>query len=96
MARVLICGSLYLAGVILLVPKVLPEQIGGKPGPWWVATVHYLVAMGTMIFLIGHIYLGTMGDRVWYLIQGMFTGWHKHHVPKKGSASRPIEETPEP
>lgn len=79
---------LILTGVVLLFPSVLPVRIAGRPGTFWFATAHYLTAMASILFLVAHVYLATMGDRVGYLLQGMITGWHKHHVPRQGGTGR--------
>jgi thiosulfate reductase cytochrome b subunit len=74
---------LIVTGIVLLWPTMLPEKIGGKPAVWWFATVHWLAAAAILIFFLGHLYLATMGDRIGYLVSAMFTGRHKHHVPKE-------------
>jgi thiosulfate reductase cytochrome b subunit len=79
----LISPVLIVTGVILLFPRMLPDKIGGLPGVWWFATIHYLSAAAVIVFLLAHVYLATMGDRIGYLMSAMFTGRHRHHVPKK-------------
>jgi len=74
---------LIVTGIILLFPRMLPDKIGDLPGVWWFATIHYLSAAAVIVFLLAHIYLATMGDRVGYLTSAMFTGRHRHHVPRK-------------
>lgn len=76
---------LVVTGIVLLYPQVLPEKIGGRPAVWWFATAHYLSAAAILVFLLGHIYLATTGDRVRYLFVAMITGVHRHHV-RKGDA----------
>ena len=71
---------LIVTGVLLLYPSTVPDRLWGKPGVWWFATAHYLSAAGIVAFVISHLYLITMGDRIGYLLTAMFTGWHKHHV----------------
>jgi thiosulfate reductase cytochrome b subunit len=94
---------LMATGIVLLFPRGLPDRLGGKPAVWWFATAHYLSAAGIVAFLIGHLYLITMGDKVGYLLRAMFTGWHKHHVPApetdaatSSSASSEPEDSPPP
>ena len=72
-------------GVVLLFPGVLPDRILGRPGTWWIAAAHYLFAAFATLFLLGHIYLATTGDRLSYLLSGMITGWHKQHGEKADS-----------
>jgi thiosulfate reductase cytochrome b subunit len=74
---------LVVSGIVLLFPQVLPEKIGGKPGVWWFATAHYLSAAAIIAFLLGHLYLATMGDRVSYLFAAMITGRHRSHVRRE-------------
>ncbi len=74
---------LVLTGVVLLFPGILPERLLGRPGTWWVAAAHYVLAACGTLFLIVHLYLGTTGDRLGYLLSGMITGWHKRLVTKK-------------
>jgi thiosulfate reductase cytochrome b subunit len=77
---------LVVSGVVLLFPGWLPETVGGRPGVWWVATVHYLSGAGVVAFLLGHVYLATTGDRWWYLFAAILTGRHRHHVKKPPGA----------
>jgi len=85
---------LVLSGVVLLFPGAIPDRIGGKPGVFWVATIHYLSAAAGILFLLGHLYLATMGDRIGYLLSAMLTGRHRHHVPKKVEEEREAENPP--
>jgi thiosulfate reductase cytochrome b subunit len=43
-----------------------------------VALVHYLGAAVILLFMVSHIYLGTMGPKVSSLFKMMFTGWYEH------------------
>ena len=83
---------LALTGIVLLYPRTLPDKIFGLPGVWWFATIHYLCSAALIAFLLGHIYLATMGDRIGYLISAMITGWHKHHVRKDKVTEAAAEE----
>ncbi|HEY7864173.1 MAG TPA: cytochrome b/b6 domain-containing protein, partial [Thermoanaerobaculia bacterium] len=75
---------LIVSGVILLFPRMLPEKIGARPAIWWFATAHYISAVAILVFLLGHIYLATTGDRAGYLLSAMITGRHRHHVRRAG------------
>ena len=75
-----------LIGIVLLFPRMLPDKIFGLPGVWWFATIHYLCSAVLIVFLLGHLYLATMGDRIGYLLSAMITGWHKHHKKKEEEA----------
>jgi thiosulfate reductase cytochrome b subunit len=71
---------LGVTGVILLFSDFLPNQLFGKPGGWIFATIHYIAGAGFMFFLMVHLYLCTMGDRLSYLIRGMITGYHRSEI----------------
>jgi len=76
---------LIVTGIVLLFPQVLPKRIAGRPAAWWFATAHYLSAAGIILFLLGHLYLATTGDRVRYLFTAMITGLYRHHVRSEGT-----------
>ncbi len=80
----LVLPLLVASGLVLLYPGVMPARLWGHPGPWWIATAHYLLGCAGVLFLIGHLYLGTTGDRIGYLLSGMITGWHRDHRPHDG------------
>ncbi|MCL2124032.1 MAG: hypothetical protein FWH34_08055 [Desulfovibrionaceae bacterium] len=40
------------------------------------AAAHYFMAVCYVLFLAGHLYLGTMGETPLALFKGMFTGFH--------------------
>lgn len=65
---------ILITGVILLFPALVPKLLFGWAGLMPVATLHYLVAAGVMLFVATHIYLGTMGARVLSLFTMMITG----------------------
>jgi thiosulfate reductase cytochrome b subunit len=74
---------LAVSGVLLLYPEVLPETVAGYPGTWVVATLHYLCSAVLTLFLIGHLYLITLGDRARYGLQSMIDGVHRSHRPDR-------------
>ena len=78
---------IVITGLILFWPGILPDRMLGRPGGWWIATAHYLLAWAVLLFLVGHLYLITTGDRLGYLLSSMFTGWYKHHRPKDDGGS---------
>ncbi len=43
-----------------------------------VSILHTIGAFGAVIFLIGHIYLATTGDKPYSYFMTMITGYHKH------------------
>jgi len=74
---------LLLSGVALLFPDVLPQGVLGHPGAWWVAAIHWALAAAAILFLVGHLYLGSMGDKVRDLYAAMIDGYHRHRKPKQ-------------
>lgn len=70
------------SGSVLLFADQLPDRIAGRPGPWWFATAHYLLAVGLIAFLLGHLYLATTGDKPSYNFRAMFDGVHRAHVKR--------------
>lgn len=73
---------LIVSGVALLFPDVLPKGVLGHPGAWWVAAVHWVLAAVAILFLVGHFYLGSMGDKVRDLYAAMLDGHHRHRRRK--------------
>jgi thiosulfate reductase cytochrome b subunit len=90
----LVFPLLALTGIVLLFPRMVPEKILGLPGVWWFATAHYLCAAALVVFLLIHLYLATMGDRIGYLLSAMITGWHKHHVEQNEAPEDEAEALP--
>ena len=69
---------LILSGIALLFPDMLPKGVLGHPGAWWVAAIHWALAAVAILFLVGHLYLGSMGDKVRDLYAAMLDGHHRH------------------
>ncbi len=69
---------LLLSGVALLFPGILPENVLGYSGVFWVATIHWITAAAGILFMVGHLYLGSMGDKVRDLYAAMLDGDHRH------------------
>lgn len=74
----LVMPVLVVSGLIYLFPQVAPAEFFGWSGLLPVALAHYLAAALVVAFLIGHIYLGTMGKSVTSSFRTMITGWHHH------------------
>jgi thiosulfate reductase cytochrome b subunit len=71
---------LLLSGVALLFPDVLPRGVLGYPGSWWVAAIHWILSAAAILFLVGHLYLGSTGDKVRDLYAAMLDGHHRHRT----------------
>ena len=69
---------LILSGVALLFPGFLPEDVFGYPGVFWMAAIHWILAAAGILFIVGHLYLGSMGDKVRDLYAAMLDGYHRH------------------
>ena len=69
---------LLLTGAALLFPDVLPRGLFGRPGVWWIAAIHWILAAAAILFLVAHMYLGSMGDKVRDLYAAMLDGHHRH------------------
>ena len=68
---------LVLSGLIYLYPEFAPDRLFGFDGLLPIALLHYLAAVGLLLFLVTHIYLGTTGKTVGQMFRMMFTGWHE-------------------
>jgi thiosulfate reductase cytochrome b subunit len=69
---------LLLSGVALLFPGFLPKHVLGYAGTFWLAAIHWIMAAAGILFLAGHLYLGSMGDKVRDLYAAMLDGYHRH------------------
>ena len=65
-------------GLLYLTPRFSPSQIFGFDGHLTVAMLHYLSSVVVVLFVIAHIYLGSMGAKVTSMYKTMITGWHEH------------------
>ena len=74
----LVMPILIVTGLIFLYPQFAPERLFGLDGLLPVALLHTLAASSIVLFMLGHIYLGTTGHRVSTLFRMMITGWHEH------------------
>ena len=71
---------LLLSGVALLFPDVLPRDILWHTGVGWVAAIHWILSAAAILFLVGHLYLGSMGDKVRDLYAAMLDGHYRHRT----------------
>ena len=44
------------------------------------AAIHWIVAAAGILFMVGHLYLGSMGDKVRDLYAAMLDGYHRHRT----------------
>jgi thiosulfate reductase cytochrome b subunit len=69
------------SGLVFLYPEVAPDQAFGMSGLMPVAIIHYVTAALVIAFMIGHIYLGTMGRSPTSAFRTMVTGWEDKESP---------------
>lgn len=74
----LVMPMVVVSGLVFLYPQVAPDQAFGMSGLLPVAVIHYVTAALVIAFMIGHIYLGTMGRSPTSSFKTMITGWHEH------------------
>jgi thiosulfate reductase cytochrome b subunit len=74
----LVMPVVILTGLVFLYPQFAPDRLFGLDGLLPIALVHYLGAAVILLFMVSHIYLGTMGPKVSSLFKMMFTGWYEH------------------
>ena len=67
-----------LTGLIFLYPQFAPDTLFGLDGLLPIAMVHYIGAAVILLFMVSHIYLGTVGPKVSSLFKMMITGWYEH------------------
>ncbi|MBL8590963.1 MAG: cytochrome b/b6 domain-containing protein [Methylobacteriaceae bacterium] len=67
-----------LTGLVFFYPTWAPERMFGLDGLLPIAMLHYVAGAAVILFMVAHIYLGTMGVRPTSLFRMMITGWHEH------------------
>lgn len=67
-----------ISGLVFLNPELAAGRFLGLSGLLPVAVIHYVSAALIVAFMIGHVYLGTMGRSPTSAFKTMITGWHEH------------------
>ncbi|MBL0283280.1 MAG: hypothetical protein IPQ01_04840 [Zoogloea sp.] len=67
-----------LTGLVFLYPQFAPDKLFGLDGLLPIAMLHYIGAAVILLFMVSHIYLGTVGPKVSSLFKMMLTGWYEH------------------
>ena len=75
---------LIITGIAFFFPELAPAQIFGMDGLWPIAVAHYVIGFLLTMFLLGHIYMGTMGIKPTAGFGMMITGWHEEHSEEAG------------
>ena len=61
MVMYLLMPALLITGIMFLWPELAPDRIMGVDGLLPVAMAHYVLGFFIVLFMLGHIYLGTLG-----------------------------------
>jgi thiosulfate reductase cytochrome b subunit len=72
----LLMPLLLISGIMFLWPELAPDRIMGVDGLLPIALAHYLFALLMFLFMLGHIYLATLGVTPTSHLKMMITGWH--------------------
>lgn len=75
---------LIVTGIAFFFPEWAPERLFGMDGLLPLAVAHYVIGFLLTLFLLGHIYMGTMGTTALAGFKMMITGWHDHHPGNAG------------
>jgi len=78
MVMYLLMPALLITGVMFMWPELAPDRILGVDGLLPIAMAHYVFGFFIVLFMLGHIYLGTLGATTTSLFKMMITGWHEH------------------
>lgn len=78
---------LIITGIAFFFPEWAPERLFGLDGLLPLAVAHYGIGFLLTLFLLGHIYMGTMGTTPLAGFKMMITGWHEEHPTAEG---RPV------
>jgi thiosulfate reductase cytochrome b subunit len=84
---------LIVTGIAFFFPELAPERLFGMDGLLPLAVAHYVIGVLLSLFLLGHIYMGTMGTTALAGFKMMITGWHDEHP---GHAGQPPDQTGAP
>ncbi len=66
---------LIVTGLLYLFPEWLPERFLGIDPLWPVAIIHYLIGLFLTLFMIGHLYLATIGEKLTSEFKKMLFGF---------------------
>jgi thiosulfate reductase cytochrome b subunit len=69
---------IIISGWFMLFPQTSPDEILGMGGVWPMAILHIIVGFFLSMFMVGHIYLATTGDKILTNFKSMINGWHLH------------------
>lgn len=73
--KLVISPVIWASGLLYLFYNDWPETLSGLLSLEWVALVHTAAAFAMLVFVIGHVYMTTMGTTLTSLIRPMITGY---------------------
>ncbi|GAA3903967.1 cytochrome b/b6 domain-containing protein [Halomonas cibimaris] len=97
--KLVISPAIWISGLLYLFYNQWPAGLQDSMRLGHVALVHTAAAFTMLVFVIGHVYMATMGKTVFSLIKPMITGYEdaREQPPAKDAHSRaPNEAPPQP
>jgi thiosulfate reductase cytochrome b subunit len=74
----LMMPAIAISGLFMMFPQYAPAEVLGLGGIWPMATAHTAAGFLLSLFMFGHIYLATTGEKPISNFKSMVTGWHHH------------------
>jgi thiosulfate reductase cytochrome b subunit len=87
---------LIITGIAFFFPEWAPDTLFGMDGLLPIAVTHYVIGFLIALFLLGHIYMGTMGATALAGFKMMITGWHDEHPEPPGESTTGTGIPPNP
>lgn len=81
--KLIISPVIWVSGLLYLFYSQWPEALSNVLSLQAVATVHTIAAFTMMIFIIGHVYMTTLGHTLFSHIKPMITGYDTVDEPRK-------------
>jgi thiosulfate reductase cytochrome b subunit len=74
---------IIISGWLLMFPEIAPANVMGMGGVWPMAILHIAVGYFLSLFMFGHIYLATHGEKITTNFKSMIDGYHDVHEEHK-------------
>jgi thiosulfate reductase cytochrome b subunit len=81
--KLMISPVIWVSGLLYLFYSQWPEALSSVLSLQAVATVHTIAAFAIMVFIIGHVYMTTLGATLFSYIKPMVTGYDTVDEPSK-------------
>jgi len=81
--KLMISPVIWVSGLLYLFYSQWPEALSNVLSLQAVATVHTIAAFAMMVFIIGHVYMTTLGHTLFSHIKPMVTGYDMVDEPSK-------------